>query len=370
MTVPAKKTTKDTERLNKFRRMAEVVVKKPESVLAVPQSDKPVLAAKEAAAPVSPSQPPAPSVKSGKAEVPAVFADGKLPAPRFMRVRIEETVDNVYNARHIYLPEEVRSMAVTLREDGQLVPGIAVKRQGKYMLIAGHYRKRALLSLGASEMDLMVYENLTDRQIYVMSFRENHNHHAQTTLDNALAWQRLLDDGVYPNDEAIGEDVGLSKPTIFKTLSVLKLESQVLDIVKQDPARFALTALYEMLLLQKVAGVAKTAQAAQQVLDGEIGRDQIRQWRTRLEAASVSAENNEEPAPPAAVNRRARRYPIWSTGQKREVANIREWDSGRVVFETTVTDPIQRARVLEALKTLPVDGKTEAPTETARLEEA
>lgn len=280
-------------------------------------------------------------------------ADAESGEPHFEVVPIDLIDDNVYNARNVYLPQKVHETAETLRSEKQLVPGIAVRRGARFMLIAGHYRLRGLKVIGAPTMKLMVYENLSDRETYLMSYSENIKRSDQTALDNALAWSRLLESSVYETAESIGTALGLSKSAISKTLSILKLSEPTLDLVRENPSRFALTTLYELLLLQNAAGEAEAFEMAREVVENEAGRAEVAARRDLVLAVQARREAAAGAKPVERVNRRARLYQIWSASdQKREVGNIREWDSGRLMIETTIADPQERAQFMEAIKNL------------------
>ena len=209
---------------------------------------------------------------------------GRLSDPVFEEIEIARIDENPWNARIIYKPETSAALAQSIRSDGQLVPGIAVERNGRIVLVAGHYRLRALKAAGLESMKLMVYGGLTDRDLYLLSYKENEEHTAQTALDNALAWQRVLDKNIYESQVELATAIGKSKANISKTLKVLELDHDVLEVVKMDPAAFALVTLYELTFLQKAAGAQMAIQYANKVLDEGIGMMEIAAARAKYEA--------------------------------------------------------------------------------------
>ena len=52
-------------------------------------------------------------------------------------------------------------------------PGTATIRNGRFILAAGHYRRHALIALRAPTMLLVIKEDITDRELYELSYREN-----------------------------------------------------------------------------------------------------------------------------------------------------------------------------------------------------
>ena len=112
-------------------------------------------------------------------------------------VPLELIDQNPFNARQIYKPSRVNKLAASIALHGQEQPGIATRRNGRVILAAGHYRLRALKLNNAKTMILVIHEGLTDKDLYAFSYRENAEREPQTTLDNALSWRQMLDDGLY-----------------------------------------------------------------------------------------------------------------------------------------------------------------------------
>lgn len=246
---------------------------------------------------------------------------------------------NPYNARRIYLPERVNALAASIGAHGQDVPGIATYRDGRYLLAAGHYRLRAIKTLGLKTMNLMIHENLTDKDLYAYSYRENAEREGQTALDNALCWRDLLDSKIYSSETDLAEATGLSLPNINKTLRILSLSESVLEIVREDPAVFPLSALYELALLEAAAQSSEIAiELAMLVKSGDAGRKEIQEARSRL-------ENPRKRKP----KETSRQYKIYRGGQS--IGFVKGWDSGRIALDVVIGDPAERNDILELLKT-------------------
>jgi ParB family chromosome partitioning protein len=244
---------------------------------------------------------------------------------------------NPFNARKIYRPERVSELAASISAHGQEIPGVATVREGRYILAAGHYRLRALKLLGAKTMAVMIHEGLTDRELYAHSYRENAEREAQTSLDNALSWRELLNQGVYSSETEIAEATSQSLPNVNKTLAALRLSPQVLDVVKEDPKVFALSALYELALYEGVAGQAKALVMAKLVFAGEAGRKEIQEARAQIESPRERKRKET-----------SRQYKIQREGQ--QIGSLKEWDSGKVALEVVIADTKDRAALVTELK--------------------
>jgi len=133
----------------------------------------------------------------------------------------------------------VQERAASIATHGQKTPGLATPdpaRPGHYILIDGHYRKRALASAGKLEMECFIESNLNDLDFYRLSFLLNEQRSDQSALDNAIAWRQLLDEGKVQKEEDICELTGMSAGTVNKTLALLRLPESVLGVMRERPS--------------------------------------------------------------------------------------------------------------------------------------
>jgi ParB family chromosome partitioning protein len=240
---------------------------------------------------------------------------------RFETVLLSLVDPNPYNARQTYT---------------------ATVRNGRYVLAAGHYRRLGLLHIHAASMDkatidLIVKPNMSDRELYEASYRENAERQEQTSYDNALAWKKLLEQGVYENETALSEAVGMSLPNVNKTLAALRLSPAALTVIESAPAKFALGTLYELALFEEVAGTERTVAMATQVLEERLGRDQINEARKQLVEPKLRKRKET-----------SRPYPIF-VGNKYE-GTLKEWPNGKVTLEVNIGDASMRDAFVASLR--------------------
>ncbi len=246
---------------------------------------------------------------------------------------------NPHNARRIYRPERVNELAASIGAHGQDVPGIATFRDGRYILAAGHYRLRAIKLRGLPTMNLVIHDNLSDKDLFEYSYRENAEREGQTALDNALSWKDLLNSGVYGSETELAEATGMSLPNINKTLRILHLSKDVLELVSEEPSAFALTALYELVLLEAVAPSSLIAiELAKQIKSGDAGRKEVQEARAKLEHPKTRK-----------TKQTSRQYKINRDGMR--LGTVKAWDSGRIALDVFVDDERERNDILTLLKT-------------------
>ncbi len=259
---------------------------------------------------------------------------------QYLRVGLALIDDNPFNARHIYEPEKIAALAASIATQGQLTPALAVRhpsKLGHFRLIDGHYRKKALVGAGKTHIDITVVDQVSDADHYKLSWVANEQRSAQSALDNAISWQKLLDDGVVKEREEIAEMLGLTPSAITKTLALLKLPLSTITRIRERPQKFGVAIGYELSQCAKRLDEQELLVLVQRIIDED--------WSSReLEAFRNKLENGPQRKPTEV----SRQYKI-RAGQA-QIGVIKEWDSGKIALEVTLMDPRQRVELLDELK--------------------
>lgn len=243
-----------------------------------------------------------------------------------------------YNARAIYRTKRIAELVKSIGEKGQDTPGSATIRNGRFVLAAGHYRRLAMRSLHAETMKLMIHEDITDQQLYELSYRENDQREGQSALDNAIAWSKLLKDGVYSSETELAAKLEISLPNLNKTLAIMKLSDPIREMVAEDPTAFGLSTLYELSLFEPIGGFDETRALAMAIAVGEKGRKEVQAAREQIQTPRRRKEKEF-----------ARRYDL-AAGPGITGA-LREWDAaGKVTMELVITNPKDRANFVEEMR--------------------
>jgi len=274
--------------------------------------------------------------------VPTTFsAESTAMAERkVISVKIENVQDNPFNARKIYDPIVVKEMAASIATHGQLVPAPATTvsdRLGFYVLVDGHYRKKAAIAAGRSHMDLLVLTTESDLERYRLSWLLNEERSAQSPLDNALAWRQLLDAKVVRGESAIADMLGISPSNINKTLSLLRLPSSVIEKLRENPHKFGLFVGYELTLLAKLVDETRLIELVKEIIDRDLSTREVEKIRKKLETGKGRRHKDT-----------SRQYKIRHGSA--QIGVIKEWDSGKIALEIKLIDPKERLSLLEDLK--------------------
>lgn len=251
--------------------------------------------------------------------------------------------DNPVNARRTYRPETIARLATELKADGQLVPAVAIRSldaPGRFVLIDGHYRKKGTIAGGLSTLRLEIVPCPTRIEMYRLSFKLNQERTAQTPLDNAMAWQDLLDRGDVPDRNALMAITGLSKQLISKTLKVLELDRETLDRMATAADLFSYRLCYTLAQISEIeGGPAKVAKFVDRVLDGEeIPTKELTDAIDQLREGQRTRKQRET----------SRQYPM---GEGGKLGKSKVWDNGRMLIDIKVLDAEKRDRIMSYLQT-------------------
>lgn len=242
---------------------------------------------------------------------------------------------NPHNARFIYREERIREMAISLASGGQIVPAVATLRNGRYELLAGHYRFKGAKLASLPTLKLVLRSDVSDRQMFELSFAENNEREGQSALDNALAWRHALAKKLYASEAELAEANAISEPTVNKTLRILDLPPEVLEEVKNEPNSFGMSVLYALLQFAKDAPLNLVIDLAKKVRTGDASRRDIEEARAQLSKS------------PRTPRERARQYRI--VNGKEQLGWIKDWDSGKVILQVQLEDPAKRTELVAEL---------------------
>lgn len=257
-------------------------------------------------------------------------------------IKMELIDDNPFNARHIYNQDKIKDLASSIATQGQKYPVPVVpnpNKPGRYILIDGHYRKRANISLGRSEIECFFENDMPAIELYRISFMLNHERNDQTALDNALAWGNLLKSKVINSEKDLCDLTNISWPKINKTLALLKLSQSTLDLIKEHADKIGVAMGYEIYLYEKEFGELAGNEILQRVINEELTILEVKSIR---EKASKPKERKQKET--------SRQYKIASNNHQLGV--IKEWDNGKISMDITVDDPVKKAQILESIKKL------------------
>lgn len=147
--------------------------------------------------------------------------------PTLHQIPIELLVRGKYQPRQHFDPAKLQELADSIKNMGGLLQPIVVRPllDGQYEIVAGERRWRAAQLAGLAEVSCLVCQ-YTDEQALQAAIVENINRADLNPIEEAKAYQRLIDDFHYLHEE-VAASVGKSRAVITNALRLLKLAPTV-----------------------------------------------------------------------------------------------------------------------------------------------
>jgi ParB family chromosome partitioning protein len=144
-------------------------------------------------------------------------------------IDVESIGPNPQQPRKVFLDEELEELARSIEENGLLQPllvRLAPAAPGKYELVVGERRLRAVQSLGWTEVPAVTRE-VDDDTLLVLALVENLQREALNPLEEAEGYQVLMEKHGLSH-AGIGRSVGKSRSTVANMVRLLQLPASVL----------------------------------------------------------------------------------------------------------------------------------------------
>ncbi len=139
---------------------------------------------------------------------------------------------NPTQPRRFFHQGKLEELAQSITENGLMEPLIVVPRDGRYMIIAGERRWRACGIAGLKDIPVVVKE-ANDRQVAELALLENLQREDLNVVEEAMAYQDLLDKGL--SQEDIARKMGMKQSwRIQERLNLLKLSPVFRDYVVKN----------------------------------------------------------------------------------------------------------------------------------------
>jgi len=174
---------------------------------------------------VSGSQRSAPSGSTMNAKQFAAESTGSESSTLFLPV--EQIDPNPFQPRRDFNPEEIASLAESLKRHEQLQP-VLVRRVGdRYQLISGERRLRATIHAGRPTVRAEVRE-ADDRLVAELAIVENMERKDLNPVEKAMSFKRYIDQHQC-KQEVLATRLGLDRSTVANLMRLLELPKQILD---------------------------------------------------------------------------------------------------------------------------------------------
>jgi len=157
-----------------------------------------------------------------KAEIQTEPANGEAPPSWVMGVPIKNIVSEL-NVRCDFSTEGMNALIENIRVNGIIEPLVVNLVNDRYELVSGGRRLKAAEAVGLSVVPCIVHENLSLVSVHRIMIAENLLREELDPVSEAVAIQRLVDDGITQED--IGRELGKSQEFVSNRVRLLKLPS-------------------------------------------------------------------------------------------------------------------------------------------------
>jgi ParB family chromosome partitioning protein len=147
--------------------------------------------------------------------------------PTLQHIAIDLLARGKYQPRQQFDAEKLQELADSIKSTGGLLQPIVVRPlpNQRYEIVAGERRWRAAQLASLGEVSCLVFD-YTDEQALQASIIENISRTDLNPIEEAKAYQRLIDEFHYLHEE-IAASVGKSRTAITNSLRLLKLDTRV-----------------------------------------------------------------------------------------------------------------------------------------------
>jgi len=144
-------------------------------------------------------------------------------------LKISLVEPNREQPRKEFQEEGLNELAASIRQYGVIQPLVVQKRDQYYEIIAGERRWRAARLAGLKEVPVII-KDYNEQEIVEVSLIENIQREDLNPIEEALAYQRLLDEFSL-RQEDIAKRVSKNRTTITNSLRLLKLDERVREFL-------------------------------------------------------------------------------------------------------------------------------------------
>ncbi len=138
-----------------------------------------------------------------------------------------------YNPRKNFDGESLAELAESIRQQGVLQPiGVRPTEENRFEIVFGERRFRASLMAGLEEIPAIVME-ISDEQAEEMAVTENLQRKDVTPIEEANAYQRLLESGRH-DVQSLAVQFGKNESYIRTRLKFVSLIPEIVQLLEQD----------------------------------------------------------------------------------------------------------------------------------------
>lgn len=209
------------------------------------------------------------SITLGKVKTSGVSA--------FNELEISKVFPNPNQPRKQF--DDIEELAATIKEHGLLQPITVVKKDDRYMIIAGERRYKAHLHNEAKTIKAYIVD-VSEEQVEELTLIENIQRNDLTDFELAKHICKLWDSGRYEKKSDLATRIGKSDSYVSKSFNCLKLDSEIIDHIEQNKTPISIGVMDE---IARVKDPVVQKEVYEKYSAGEITRDDIKDFKPKKE---------------------------------------------------------------------------------------
>ena len=150
----------------------------------------------------------------------------KLSEIRLKDIKVKDQVRTKFN------DDSIRELAANIEQNGLIQPLVLHEEQGKYTLICGERRFRAMSTIEMESAPCFVLDDKTEEELMAIQFSENSSREALHYIDKA--------DGIYnykrvtkASERKIVAAMGISKTEVHRSILIGKMSKKLKEAAKK-----------------------------------------------------------------------------------------------------------------------------------------
>ena len=147
-------------------------------------------------------------------------------------ISINKIEPNKSQPRKAFEEDALQELADSIKQHGVIQPLIVQKKGKMYEIIAGERRWRAARLAGLKEVPVVI-KDYSEQEIFEIALIENIQREDLNPIEEALAYQRLIDEYSLKQDE-VAERVAKSRVAVTNSMRLLKLDKRVQQMLIDD----------------------------------------------------------------------------------------------------------------------------------------
>ncbi|UDG82664.1 ParB/RepB/Spo0J family partition protein [Candidatus Vallotia lariciata] len=183
-----------------------------------------------------------------------------------------------FNPRYFYLKSSIQELAINLAKQGQqqaihVIPDY--QNPGTFFLSDGGRRVLALRESNQESVKAIVVDLPIGIESYKFGYDLNVQRDSQTVFDNAIIWQRFLDQQYFKSQRELAENLGIDESTVAVALGIAKLPEIIMKEMLTRPDRFGSNMAYQVARYHSEKGVNAALKLINKIVANDLSTRQV-----------------------------------------------------------------------------------------------